>query len=638
MGFPILHFNRFFVISLLTINLIFISSLAHSSENKKAVAIDPNAASKPAHAIALHGTPKYSPDFKHLDYVNPNAPKGGTLKQHVIGTFDSLNPFIVKGDSAEGLSYLGTGIYYESLMQNGNDEPFTMYGIIAKNVSVAEDKSWVRFELREEAKWHDGKPITSDDVIWTFKALTEKGTPLYRAYWHDVKTVIADGDKAVIFKFAVKGNAELPLIVGQMPILPKHYWTEEGRDFSKTTMDIPLGSGAYKISKVVAGRTIEYERNPNWWGKDLPFFKGMNNFDKIVYDYYRDTNVAHEAFLSHDYDVKLETTAKIWKESYIVADDKKAHLIKEEVENARPAGMQAFIYNIRRPLFKDKLVRQALAYGFDFEWSNKQFAYGDYVRTDSYFENSDLASIGLPSAEELEILEPLRGKIPDEVFTAQYKPPVTDGSGNNRKNLRAGIKLLEKAGYTQIGKDGIRFKTMEDGSTQRLSFEILHFMPVYERWVLPFIKNLKRMGVEAKFRIVDSAQFQRRIESFDYDVLIGGFGQSDSPGNEQRDFWGSSKADIKGSRNLIGIKDPVIDQLIEGIIQAKSREDLVTKTRAMDRVLLWNHYVIPMWHYPKWRIGYWDSIQRPKKLSGVSPMITQTWWSSQAANTAQGQK
>ncbi len=629
MGSNLLRLNGFLVALFITINLIFISSLSHSSEDKKF----PSTSSKPAHAIALHGTPKYPSDFKHLDYVNPNAPKGGTLKQHVIGTFDSLNPFIVKGNSAEGLNYLGTGIYYESLMQNGNDEPFTMYGIIAKNISVANDKSWVRFELREEAKWHDGKPITSDDVIWTFKTLTEKGTPLYRAYWHDVETIEADGDKSVIFKFAVRGNAELPLIIGQMPILPKHYWTKEGRDFSNTTMDIPLGSGAYKISKVVAGRTIEYERNPNWWGKDLPFFKGMNNFDKIVYDYYRDTNVAHEAFLSHDYDVKFETTAKIWKEGYNIADDKKALLTKEEIENSRPVGMQAFIYNIRRPLFKDKIVRQALAYGFDFEWSNKQFAYGDYVRTDSYFENSDLASRGLPSADELEILEPLRGRIPEEVFTAQYKPPTTDGSGNNRKNLRLGIKLLEQAGYKQIGKDGIRFKTIEDGSIQRLSFEILHFMPVYERWVLPFVKNLKRMGVEAKFRIVDSAQFQRRIESFDYDMLIGGFGQSDSPGNEQRDFWGSSKADIKGSRNLIGIKDPVIDQLIEGIIKAKSREDLVTRTRAMDRVLLWNHYVIPMWHYPKWRIAYWNNIQRPEKLSAISPMITQTWWSRQATDT-----
>ena len=415
-----------------------------------------------------------------------------------------------------------------------------------------------------------------------------------------------------------------------MTILPKHYWTAEGRKFDETSLEVPLGSGPYKIGKVIPGRTIEYERTPDWWGKDLPFFKGMNNFDKIVYDYYRDHNVAHEAFLSQDYDVKLENVAKTWKENYIVAENKQAQLQKQEIKNSRPAGMDAFIYNIRRPLFKNIKVRQALAYGFDFEWSNKQFAYGDYVRTNSFFENSDLASVGLPSEKELEILEPYRGKIPEEVFTTAYKAPVTDGSGKNRRNLKAGIDLLEAAGYTQLNDDGIRFKTLEDGTVQTLSFEILHHSATFEKWVLPFVKNLERMGVRANFRVVDAAQFQRRINTFDFDILLGAFGQSDSPGNEQRDYWGSEKADIQGSRNLIGIKDPVIDELIEGIVQAKSRQDLITKTRAMDRILLWNHYVIPRWHYPKWRVAYWNNIQRPAELSGISPLISQTWWSANA--------
>lgn len=592
----------------------------------------PAFAQEPQHAISLHGTPKYGPNFKHLDYVNPDAPKGGTLKQHVIGTFDSLNPFIVKGSPAAGMSFIRSGLVYESLMQNAWDEPFTLYGILAESITVADDKSWVSFKLREEAKWHDGVPVTADDVIWTFETLTEKGQPFFKAYWGDVETIEAISDKEVMFKFGVAGNAELPLIIAEMSILPKHYWTAEGRNFDETSLEPPLGSGPYKIGKVDSGRSIEYVRNPDWWGKDLPFFKGMYNFDRLQYDYYRDDNVAHEAFLSHDYDVKQENTAKTWQERYTVAKSKQSQLKKEIIENERPSGMQAFVYNIRRPVFQDIKVREALAYGFDFEWSNKQFAYGDYIRTNSFFENSELAShVGLPSEDELKILEPVRDQIPPRVFTDIYQAPVTDGSGNIRNNLRVGIKLLEEAGYTELNEEGIRYKTLEDGSKQLLKFEMLHFSSTFERWVLPFVKNLKRMGVDANFRIVDTAQFQRRVDSFDFDMLLSGFGQSNSPGNEQREFWGSDKAAVNGSRNYIGIQDPVIDDMITGIIHATSREDLVTKTRAMDRVLLWNHYVIPMWHYPKWRIAYWDNITRPENLSGISPLISTTWWATEPA-------
>lgn len=586
----------------------------------------PQAEPQPQHAIALHGSPKYGPDFEHVDYVNPDAPKGGTLKQHVIGSFDSLNPFIVKGDPAAGMSFIRSGLLYESLMQNAWDEPFTLYGVLAKDITVAEDKSWVRFTLRDEATWHDGTPITADDVVWTFNTLMDKGQPFFKAYWGDVSEVIALSDKSVEFKFKVKGNAELPLIIAEMSVLPKHYWTAEGREFGETYLEPPLGSGPYKIGKVDAGRSIEYVRNPDWWGKDLPFFKGMNNFDRLVFDYYRDQNVAHEAFLSGDYDIKDESIAKIWKEGYTVPEARADTLIKEEIHNSRPAGMQAFVFNIRRPLFQDVKVREALSYGFDFEWSNKQFAHGDYVRTQSYFENSDLASRGLPSEEELKLLEPHKDKIPARVFTQEYKAPVTDGSGNLRENLRAGIKLLEESGYTNLSGNGIRYKILEDGTHQKLSFEILHHSATFERWVLPYVKNLRRMGVEANFRVVDPAAFQRRMNEFDFDVVISGFGQSSSPGNEQREFWGSDKADVVGSRNYIGIKDPVIDEMVTGIIHATSREDLVTKTRAMDRVLLAHHYVVPMWHYPYWRIAYWDHIKRPETLSGISPLITQTWW------------
>ncbi len=589
----------------------------------------------PMHAIALHGTPKYPADFKNVEYVNPNAPKGGTIKQHAIGTFDSLNPFIVKGSPAAGMNYLRSGLVYESLMQNAWDEPFTLYGVIAETIEIAADKSWVRFKIRDEAKWHDGVPITAHDVIWTFETLTQKGQPFFKAYWQDVETITADDDKTVTFTFSVEGNAELPLIIAEMSILPKHHWTKDGMDFEATSLDPPLGSGPYKIGKVVPGRSIEFVRNPEWWGKDLPFFQGMNNFDHIVYDYYRDNNVAHEAFLSHDYDVKIEEMAKTWHESYKIPADKQSKLNKQEIENSRPAGMQAFVYNIRRPLFKEKAVREALAYAFDFEWSNKQFAYGTYKRTNSYFENSDLASQGLPTEDELIILEPLRGKIPDEVFTKTYQAPVTDGTGNIRSNLRTAIQILEGAGYATLDENGIRFKTLEDGTKQSLKFEILYYSASFERWVLPFIQNLKRLGVEANFRVVDSAQFQRRVDTFDFDMIIGSFGQSGSPGNEQREFWGSDRATMNGSRNYIGIQDPVIDSLVDGIIHATSREDLITKTHAMDRILLWNHYVIPMWHYPKWRIAYWNNIERPEKLSGISPLITQTWWASQNSTEAE---
>ena len=579
-----------------------------------------------SHAVSLHGSPKYNRNFKHVDYVNPDAPKGGTLKLHSVGTFDSLNPFITKGSPASGLNFLRSGFIYESLMQNAWDEPFSMYGIVAKDITIAEDKSWVKFTLRDEAKWQDGKPITSADVIWTFNALKEKGQPFYNAYWHDVKSVTASSPKSVTFTFSVSGNAELPMIIGEMPILPKHYWTQEEHNFEETTLEPPLGSGPYKIGKVEAGRSIEYVRDPNWWGKGLPFFKGMYNFDTIIYDYYRDHNVAHEAFLSQDYALKIENTAKIWKESYSVSDDKSKHLNKEEVEHQRPAGMQAFIYNTRRPVFQDVRVREALNFAYDFEWSNKQFAYGDYVRTDSFFENSELASYGLPSAEELAILEPYKGKMPNQVFTDAYNVPTTDGSGKLRKNLRKAVKLLEKAGYTEFNDDGIRYKKTSGDGQETLSFEILHYSATYERWILPFIKNLERIGVKANFRVVDSAQFQNRVNDFDFDIVIGAIGQSNSPGNEQRDFWGSDKADINGSRNYIGIKDPVIDEMITGIIHAKSREDLVIRTRAMDRVLLWNHYVIPMWHYPKWRIAYWDTLKHPDTLSDISPLVAETWW------------
>ncbi len=586
----------------------------------------------PMHAIALHGTPKYEADFTHLGYVNPDAPKGGILKLNAIGSFDSLNPFIVKGSPAAGMNFLRSSFVYESLMQNSWDEPFTLYGILAESIEMPADKSWVVFNIRPEAKWADGKDLNAHDVVWTLNTLKSKGNPFYKAYYADISKAEAVTDKRVKFTFSVSGNAELPLIIAEMAILPKHYWTSGGRKFDETSLVPPLGSGPYVVDKVEAGRSITYKKRSDWWGQDLAFFKGFYNFDLVKYDYYRDANVALEAFLAGEYDVQIENTAKLWATAYNAAPVKNGNIKKEEIKNTRPAGMQGFVYNIRRSVFADPKVREALAYAFDFEWSNKQFAYGDYIRTNSYFDNSEMASSGLPDGRELEILEAYRGKIPEEVFTKEYKMPVTGGTGRNRTALKKAQALLDEAGY-MLGGDGVRAKSGgKDGG--RLEFEILASSPQFERWVLPFIKNLERIGVKANFRIVDTAQYQNRMNEFDFDMTISNFGQSASPGNEQRDFWGSSKADMVGSRNYIGVKDPVIDTIIEDIVQAQTREELVAQVRAMDRILLWNHYLIPMWHFPKWRIAHWDHIKRPQELSNISPLISTTWWHDKSETEA----
>lgn len=576
----------------------------------------------PRHAVAMHGEPAYGPDFTQFNYVNPDAPKGGTLRNATVGTFDSLNPFIVKGTPAAGMTYLGQGLLYDSLMEQSYDEPFSMYGLLAESIEIPESRNWVAFNLRPEARWDDGQPVTAEDVVWTFNTLMEKGLPFYKAYYGDVTEATAETPLRVKFTFAHGGNAELPLILSQLTVLPKHYWTQDGNDFSQTTLKPPLGSGPYRIGAVSPGQSIEYERVKDWWGANLPVNKGRFNFDKIRYDYYGDANVALEAFFAGEYDIQIENTAKLWATAYDAPPVKDGRIAKEEIPHGRPAGMQAFLYNLRRPVFQDKAVREALAYAFDFEWSNKQFAYGAYERTRSYFANSALASSGLPEGRELEILEKYRGKIPDEIFEKEYRPPVSDGSGRNRKNLAEATKILDAAGYA-LGKDGVR---VNEKTGVRLEFEIVDANPQFERWVLPFIKNLEKIGVKASFRVIDPAQYQNRMNDFDFDMTIGSIPQSDSPGNEQRDFWNSQKADIHGSRNYIGVQDPVVDALIEAIIEAPSREELVARCHALDRVLLWGYYVIPQWHVGQWRVAYWQNLARPEKLSPLTLGVTDSWW------------
>ncbi|WP_426417482.1 extracellular solute-binding protein [Aestuariirhabdus sp. LZHN29] len=573
-----------------------------------------------SHGIAMHGAPKYNEDFTHFDYANPDAPKGGTLRLAVIssGGFDSLNPFIVKGISAAGMGYLGTSYLYESLTSRSQDEAFTEYGRIAERIEWPQDRSWVTFHLNPKARFHDGKAITSSDVAFTFDLLTTQGHPLYRTYYKNVKQVTVIDERSIRFDFEAGDNRELVLIVGQMPILPKHYW--EGRDFNKTGMEMPLGSGPYRIESVDAGRSISYQRVEDYWGADLPINRGHYNFDEIRFDYYRDDTVAIEALRAGEYDYREENSARNWATLYSGKRFDQGLMVKEAIPNSNPTGMQGFVYNTRRDLFTDARVREALAYAFDFEWTNKNLFYGAYTRTESYFSNSEMASSGLPSEREMALLTRYKDQLPPRVFTETYHPPKTSGDGNIRRNLGKAMRLLKEAGWE------IRNKRLTNiSSGKHFDFEILLASPAFERIALPFKKNLQRLGINMDVRMVDTQQYIQRVRSFDFDMIVGGFGQSSSPGNEQRDFWHSSQADLQGSRNQIGIKNPVIDSLIDNLISAHSREELITATRALDRVLLWNFYVIPNWHITSDRVAYWNKFGRPAALPkyGVS---LDTWW------------
>ena len=575
----------------------------------------------PKHAQTLYDEPpKYPANFKHFDYVNPNAPKGGTLRQAGFGGFDSLNPFINKGVPADDI-----GMIYDTLTRHGLDEPFTEYGLLAEKIEKAPDNAWVRFYLRPEARFHDGQPVTAEDVKFSFDTLMSKGAPMYRGYYADVEKVEVENPQRVRFVFKQAGNRELPLIVGQLPVLPKHWWAE--RDFSKGNLDVPLGSGPYKVADVQAGRSIRYDRVKDWWGKDLPVNRGFYNFDTLEIDYYRDNTVALEALKAGQFDYWLETSAKNWATAYNTPAVANGQLIKEEIANHNPTGMQGFIFNTRRPLFTDRRVREALGLLFDYEWANRQLFNGAYTRTRSYFDNSELASVGLPSADELKLLEPLRAQIPPQVFTDEYHPPVTDGSGIIREQQRRAYQLLQEAGWRVDGDQ------MLDSTGKPVSFEFLLAQTEFERVLLPFKRNLADLGIELVIRRVDVSQYINRLRSRDFDLIVGGFGQSNSPGNEQREYWHSSSADNPGSRNFIGLKDPAVDSLVEGLIKADSRQSLITHTRALDRVLLWGHYVVPNWHIKTWRVAYWNRFEHPK-ISPKYDIGLYTWWAREKSPEA----
>jgi microcin C transport system substrate-binding protein len=564
------------------------------------------------HAIAMHGEPKYAAGFSHFDYVNPDAPKGGTLRRHVIGTFDSFNPFIPQGSAASGTGYL-----YDTLTSASQDEPFTQYGLLAKTIELASDRSYATYHLRREARFADDTAVTADDVVFSFELLTSKGSPFYAYYYGDVARVEAVDKHTVRFHFSTSENKELPLIVGQMPVLPKHYWKDH--DFSKPSLHKPLGSGPYQVESFQPGRRIVYQRRDNYWAKDLPVNRGQYNFDRISFEYFLDETVSLEAFKGGAYDWRLERSAKDWASGYNSPALSRKEIILDEIRHSLPSGMQGFVMNQRRELFTDRSLREAIGLAMDFEWSNQNLFHGQYVRTRSFFQNSEMAATGLPSEAELKLLEPFRKQLPEDVFKREYQPPKTDGSGRPRENLQRAQQLLRSAGYTL---DKNQLKTPQGTPVK---FEILLDSGAFERIALPFSRNLKALGIDASVRRIDPTQYLERVRKFDYDMIIAMFPQSNSPGNEQRDFWHSTAADMTDSRNQIGLKDPVIDALVEQIIRAQNREQLVIACRALDRVLQWGHHVVPNWHIDRFRVAYRSTLARP----AVNPpygLPIDAWW------------
>ena len=567
-------------------------------------------AQEPQHGLAMHGTLKYGPGFEHLDYVNPVAPTGGSLRFGSTGSFDSVNPFIVKGSPAPGRH-----LVFESLLKRNWDEAFSLYGLIAESVKTPSDRSWVTFTLRPEARFHDGTPITVADVIFSIKTLRKKGRPNHRRYYSKVEKIEQPGPRQVKFTFVHEpGTArdrELPLIMGLMPILSKNYYTKN--DITKTTLLPPMGSGPYQVDSVDPGHSITYTRVADYWGRHLPINRGQNNFEKISYVFFRDSNVAYEAFNAGEYDIRRESNPTRWANSAKLPSILDGTIKRTELDNGRPAGMHALALNTRRWIFS--------TYAFDFEWMNKTLFHDSYKRTNSFFVNSELAAKGLPGPEELAVLEPFRNRLPQEVFTEVYTPPHTGGSSTIRRNLQTARDLLTEAGWKIEGK-----KLVHSNSGKLMTFEILLVSPSNERVVLPFTRNLERLGITARVRTVDSAQYQARIEEYDFDMVVRTWRVTLSPGNEQGFYWGSRSANTPGTRNLPGIQNPVIDALIEKIVAAPNRESLIARTRALDRVLLSGHYVIPLFYRPTDWVSYRATLDRPD-VTPVYGYVTEAWWS-----------
>jgi microcin C transport system substrate-binding protein len=573
------------------------------------------------HALVLFGSPKYNKNYTHFEYANPNAPKGGLVRLDHPAGFDSLNPFILKGLPAPGLTYL-----FESLMTPALDEPQSYYGLIADDVSLSADKTTLTFHLNPKARWHDGSPITADDVVFSFHTLKEKGDPSYTLQYQPVKSVEAKGHQSVVFTFIDNPPRDIPFIIASMPIISRTYYT--AHDFSKSTLTPPLGSGPYTISKVDAGRSVTYNRNKNYWAKDLPSRKGHFNFEQIRYDVYRDDTVALEALKAHAVDLHEEFIARNWATAYNSPAVAEGKLIKYAAPHKIPRGMQAFLFNTRLPKFADARVREAIEQTLDFEWMNHTIFYDAYGRNVSFFQNTDFAARNLPDSKELALLSPYRKELPEKVFTTVYEPPKTDGSGNDRKNLLYAQKLLNDAGWHL--KDG---KRVNDRTGEILTIEFLMRQRTFERVVASMMRNLKRLGIDSTFRLVDDAQYQKRIERKDFDLISVWWNQGLLfPGNEQMAYWKSTEADINGSQNLSGLKNPVVDKLLDIIANAKNIEELTAASRALDRTLLWQHLIIPHWSINTFRVAYWDMFDKPEKRPYYA-LGFDTWWAKPAKAT-----
>lgn len=563
--------------------------------------------------------------FEHYDYVNPDAPKGGTLNQTAFGTYDSFNPFIVRGTPASGLNYFG-GLLWETLMQQAPNEAGTSHGLIAEAFKYPDDYSSAVYRLNQNARWHDGEPITAEDVIWSFETL-KKISPMHQQYFTNVTEAVALSDHEVEFRFDESGNRELPHIMGDLPILPKHWWEGERengvkRDITQPTLEPPLGSGPYRIGQFRPGSDITWDRVTDYWGADIPVNIGRNNFDHYRTTYFQDDNAAFLAFKKGGIeDIRRELSTRRWVNEYDFPAAEDGRVIKREFTSGAAQPMQAFVFNMRKPRFADRRVRAAFTLAYNFEDQNRKHFYGQNKRLGSYFENSDLASQGIPEGRELEVLNEFRDQLPPELFTEEFRLPVVDKPTSERQNLREASRLLNEAGWETKGG---RLVNKETGEPFRIEF--LGVGETIEIITDGLIPNLRRLGIDATLRIIDASQYVQRVQNFDFDAVTGNFAQSSSPGNEQRDYWGTRAADIPGSRNLAGIKDPVVDALVDKIIFAKDREELVATTHALDRVLLWNYYTIPQYYQPTMRMAFWNKFGIPEKQPEYIGIDTTSWW------------
>ena len=582
------------------------------AEDSQPAAVPP-AAGKPirSYGIALVGEPKLPADFPHFPYANPDAPKGGEVVLASIGSYDSFNPYILRGTTGPVSSL------WDTLTRTSHDEPDTAYCHLAHTIEVAPGRDSVAFELRPEARFHDGTPITAEDVAWTFETLRAHGRPYYRQYYAGVAKVEVESPLRVVFRFKTAGNRELPAILGQLPVLPKHWF--KGRDFEAPLTEPPLGSGPYKIGHFEFGRSLSMERVADYWGRDLPTAKGLDNFGVLRTEFFRDSTVAFQAFQAGQIDFRRENISKMWATAYNFPAIEKGMVKKHAFESRLPSGMQAFVMNTRRKMFADRKVREAMTHLFDFEWENKNLFFGLYTRTESYFAESDFAAQGEPSPEELALLTPLRDKLPPEVFTAPVRMPVTDGSGNNREGQRKALALFKQAGWD------VKDRKLVDASGEQMAFEILLYDQSFERVALPYVQWLAKLGIDAKVRTVDPSNYEKLTDKFDFDMTIGTYGESDSPGNEQSDYWSSGSAKEDGSSNLAGVSDPVVDMLVGKIISAQTRIDLIAATRALDRVLLAGWYMVPNWHIREVWAAWWDRFgyQDVPVRSGIA---FDAWW------------